>query len=78
MMKARLRSNEEIREAGLKALLRDLGPEGLIRFLAQFGVGTGDYTRDRHLLHPDGDLDELVAEIKGSRKSLHRRTPPAG
>jgi len=56
-MKPRSISSEEIRLTGLKALLRNLGPDGLIRFLQQFGAGSGDYTRDRHLLLPDGDFD---------------------
>lgn len=76
-MSRRYPSNEEIRTAGLEALLRDLGPDGLIRFLRQFGVGSGDYTRDRHRLLPDGDLDELASEIRASRKRTNRRSTPA-
>lgn len=76
-MTRRYRSNEEIRTAGLEALLRELGPDGLIRFLAQFGVGSGDYTRNRRRLLPDGDLDELAEEIRSTRGRNHQRSSPA-
>ena len=39
---------EEIRLAGLRALSRDLGAVGLVRFLQQFETGYGDYTAERH------------------------------
>lgn len=52
----------------MKALLRDLCPEGLIRFLQQFGVGTGDYTNERDRLFSDGDLDALLAKLSPVKK----------
>ncbi|OIP22235.1 hypothetical protein AUK22_10750 [bacterium CG2_30_54_10] len=73
-MKLRSISNEEIRQTGLKALLRDLGPDGLIRFLQQFGAGSGDYTRDRHLLFPDGDIDSLFKEVQSEKKRPVRKS----
>ena len=39
---------DEIGRKGLKALRRDLGPAGMIRFLQQFETGTGHYARERH------------------------------
>lgn len=50
-------------QLGLKALLRDLGPEGLIEFLRQFGFASGDYSKERASLFPDGDLESLLAEL---------------
>ncbi len=76
-MKTRSVTNEEIRQLGLKALLRDLGPEGLIRFLQQFGVGSGDYSKERARLFPDGDLESLLAELTPARKKPARRSGPA-
>lgn len=38
----------EIQQAGISVLLRELGPVGLIRFLQQYELGTGDYTKERH------------------------------
>jgi hypothetical protein len=39
---------EQIGLTGLKALSRELGPVGLVRFLQQFETGYGDYTTERH------------------------------
>ena len=38
---------EQIRREGLEALRERLGRAGMIRFLAQFENGEGDYTKDR-------------------------------
>lgn len=38
----------ELKKQGYKALVESLGVAGMIRFLQQFDVGEGDYTRDRH------------------------------
>jgi hypothetical protein len=38
---------EALRQAGLDALRRELGVTGMVRFLQQFELGTGDYTADR-------------------------------
>jgi hypothetical protein len=39
---------DEIRREGLAALRQRLGRAGMIRFLQQFGTGSGDYARQRH------------------------------
>lgn len=38
---------DDIRQAGIEALVRELGPVGMIRFLQQFETGRGDYTAER-------------------------------
>jgi hypothetical protein len=38
----------KLKKQGYKALVESLGVAGMIRFLQQFDVGEGDYTRDRH------------------------------
>jgi hypothetical protein len=40
-------SLSEIRSAGLAVLARELGPIGKVRFLQQFEIKTGDYTKKR-------------------------------
>ena len=40
-------SPHEIRMKGFEALTKALGPVGMIRFLQQFDLGEGDYTKDR-------------------------------
>lgn len=59
---------EEIRKEGLKALVERLGVVGAIRFLQQFEIGEGDYTKDREKFLDDKSVDELVEEIKRRRR----------
>jgi hypothetical protein len=60
---------EEVRVAGLKALSRELGPVGMVRFLQQFETGSGDYTEERHTWLGDPAVDELVKRIGKGRTS---------
>lgn len=52
---------DEIRQKGLEALRRELGPVGMIRFLQQFETGRGDYARERHAWVDRTSLDQLRA-----------------
>jgi hypothetical protein len=61
-------SLEEIRLTGLKALSRELGPVGLIRFLQQFETGYGDYTAERHTWLKERSISEIVEDIKQERR----------
>jgi hypothetical protein len=64
-----LMTQEEIRIAGLKALKRELGPVGMVRFLQQFDLGEGDYTKERKkLLEEYNDVDKILREIEATRK----------
>ena len=60
---------EQIRLTGLRALSRDLGAVGLVRFLQQFETGDGDYTADRHRWLGDNTVQELAQKIERGRKS---------
>jgi len=60
---------EQIRLAGLRALSRELGPVGMIRFLQQFEVGAGDYTKERQLREDVIDAAALAAQIQQWRQS---------
>ena len=60
---------EEIRQRGLIALRKELGRDGLIRFLQQFETGSGDYARARHEWVDRMSLEELVAKAKARRAS---------
>ena len=53
----------EIRLAGLRALSRDLGAVGLVRFLQQFETGSGDYTTDRHEWLDKDPLETILHDI---------------
>ena len=41
-------TSEEVRRRGIEVLAKNLGPVDTIRFLQQFSLGTGDYSRNRH------------------------------
>jgi len=58
----------QIRVIGLEALLHELGPVGMIRFLQQYETGQGDYTRDRHKLLPKRTVKEIGEEIRKERQ----------
>ena len=59
---------EQIRQAGLKALARELGPVGMTRFLQQFGTGSGDYSKDRRNWLGELDVQTLAEKIHKHRK----------
>jgi hypothetical protein len=61
-------SPEQIRAAGMQALLRELGPAGLIRFLQQFETGAGDYSVERHSWLPAAGAMDLADRIRAARK----------
>jgi hypothetical protein len=53
-------TQNEARERGYAALLKELGPVGYVRFIQQFQAGKGDYSKERHAL-----LDQLgAAELR--------------
>ena len=60
-------SAEEIREAGIEALTRELGPGGAVRFLQLFDVGRGDYSSERQALLPKVDVAELVKRVRAAK-----------
>ena len=52
-------TGEQIRREGLEALTERLGRAGMIRFLAQFDNGGGDYAKDRREWVDQTSLDEI-------------------
>ena len=65
---------QQIRAAGLEALARKLGVAGMIRFMQQFEMGKGDYSKDRHqwLDHYDTTDIAQLANSKRFRKNKRR------
>lgn len=57
-----------VRKAGLEALAKTLGPVGMVRFLQQFEMGSGDYTKEREELLEGMSVKSIVKEIKSRRK----------
>lgn len=58
---------EQIRVAGLRALERELGPVGMVRFIQQFTRGSGNYTAERDAWLSDIDVDAALAQIEERR-----------
>ncbi|HEY3321267.1 MAG TPA: hypothetical protein VGP72_12425 [Planctomycetota bacterium] len=58
----------EVRERGLRALARELGPAGLIRFMQQYQTGSGDYTKQRKKLLAGDTMKSIAAKLRRKRK----------
>lgn len=68
-------TNEEILRTGMEALMRELGPSGMIQFLQQLRPGTGDYTSERHQILDRFNISDLPALLEELRRNgrLSRR-----
>jgi hypothetical protein len=58
----------DIRRAGFAALLRELGPVGMARFLQQFSTGSGDYSKERHALLDHLTVGDVAEGIRRQRQ----------
>lgn len=62
-------------EAELAAVLREHGPLAYARIIQYYGLGSGDYVKDREAWRPKYDsVEELFADLKESKVSQE----PAG
>jgi hypothetical protein len=57
-------TDEQFERHALEVLRRELGVDGLARFLRLDRSGTGDYTRDRKQWQKDLTIDQIVDSIK--------------
>jgi len=57
----------EITQEAIGILCREMGIVNTIRFVNQFTVGYGNYTKEREALFGDVSLDEIITEIKRTR-----------
>lgn len=56
-----------ITHVAITTLVREIGIADTVRFLHQFSLGTGDYTRERRALFGDLTLREIHAEIQRTK-----------
>ena len=56
-------TDEQFERFALEVLQRELGPDGLARFLRLNRSGKGDYTRDRMQWQKDLTVDQIVASL---------------
>ncbi len=47
MLNVNLNNPLEVRMAGMKVLKEALGPVGMVRFMQQYDLGYGNYTKER-------------------------------
>jgi len=62
-------TDQQFERHALDVLKRELGPDGLARFLRLHRSGSGDYTRDRTEWQRDLTVDEIVESIRPRRAS---------
>jgi hypothetical protein len=58
----------EINQQAIHLLYQELDAFNAVRFLKQFAVGFGDYTKEREVLFGSKTLDQIVKEIEKKRK----------
>ena len=71
-MDIRKMTSEQIRQAGLEALTRELGPVGMVRFLQQFETGQGDYSAERHGWLGKMDVETVAEKVHQQRKDMQK------
>jgi hypothetical protein len=60
----------QLQQTGLAILSRELGPAGLVRFLQQFEMGSGDYTAEREQWLANMDVDSIVQLVTERRQPI--------
>ena len=63
MLNVNLSNPVEIRNVGIKALQEALGPVGMVKFMQQYDMGYGDYTKEKQN-QPDISLEEIDALLQ--------------
>ena len=67
-MATKPRNPIQLRRDGFQALVDALGPADAIRFMQQFDMGEGDYTRNRHQWLASLSIDDIAREIESTRQ----------
>ena len=63
MLNVNLSNPIEIRNEGIKALQEALGSVRMVKFMQQYDMGYGDYTKEKQE-QPDISLDEIDTLLK--------------
>jgi hypothetical protein len=58
-----IKTINQIRDEGLAALIKALGPGNAIRYINSFEQGTGNYSKEKYQ-NMDEEFDAVVARIK--------------
>jgi len=66
-MSTETRPISEINRRATNILFREMGVVETIRFLNQFSLGRGDYTKDREKWLGNISLDDAISQIKAGK-----------
>jgi hypothetical protein len=66
-MKTATRPISEVSRQATHILFREMGVVDTIRFLNQFSIGCGDYTKEREKWLSDISLDDAITQIKAGK-----------
>ena len=66
-MSVEIRPLSEINQQATEILTREMGVVDALRFLSQFNMGSGDYTKERDQWLSDLTLEEITSEIKAKK-----------
>lgn len=67
-MNTETRPISEISRRATRILVEEMGVVDTIRFLNQFSLGQGDYTKEREKWLGDLSLDDVISQIKAEGK----------
>jgi len=67
-MGIKAKTPNEIRKEGIEILSRELGPIEMVRFLQQYDIGEGDYTKERHKWLRKSSGKGIKEELKKLKK----------
>ena len=57
-----------IRRMGVEALIKELGPVGMVYFIQQYDRGEGNYTVERESLLSDLTMEDALRELEEMRE----------
>ena len=66
-MSIELQPFPQLNKKAEEALVKEMGIVDTLRFLGQFRLGTGDYTKERHEILDGLTVKTVVREIKRTR-----------
>jgi hypothetical protein len=70
---AKVRSDRELVDNGIKALVEALGYSGAVKFLRHFSKGEGDYLVLQEKLFGGKDLERIYKKAKEHHRDKHSR-----
>lgn len=72
MKSSKTLSLSEVRERGFELLCEHLGVSDTLRFVGQYELGHGDYTKERRDLFGKKTVKEIAQEIRKYKKAQAR------